>query len=59
MKYYKVTVNHKQLKYYLNNEPNKIVFEAYDRQELILIAYAIMEEYKKLKFKEKYLDNFL
>lgn len=58
MKYYKVSVNQKNLLYYLNNEPDKLVFENYSRQDLILIAYAILSEYKKLNFYKKYLDNF-
>lgn len=53
MKYYKCYVNKKDFCYILNNEPNRLVFEAYDRQELILLAYALLEEYKKVKFCKK------
>ena len=56
-KFYKCSVNMKSLRYYLNNKPDEIIFEAYDRQELILLSYAILNEYKLLKFKNKYIDT--
>lgn len=55
MKFYRCSVNLKKLKYYLDHEPNKLIFEAYDRQELILLCYAMLEEYKKNFFLKKLL----
>jgi hypothetical protein len=58
MKSYKCKVNLKNLEYYLNERPNEIVFENYDKHELVLLCYAITYYYRKLNFKKKYLDNF-
>ena len=53
MKYYHCYVKLNDLRYYMDHKPNEIIFEAYDRQELILLCYAMLEEYKKVKFCKK------